>query len=366
MKAVIIHGPHDIRVEKRPRPSIQEAYDAVVRVIVAGICGSELHPYRGHQKTTFGHIMGHEFTGIVEDVGSLVTTVKKGDRVIGLFSSACLRCWFCKYGHTNRCARSLALGTAQIDGSQAEYVRVPDADGTLLLAPVDMEDDLLVMMSDIFPTGYYGAMRAMSHFAMPSATEHPEQDGGQIIKQPLQSAVIVCLGCGIVGLCAIMTAVVKGTGTVFCVDSVEDRLEQAKHMGGIPLRLGVDDIRAAVMKATDGRGADAVIESVGNQAALGSGFELLRPCGVLSSVGFHQTDLPFTALQGYQRNIKLLLSLSMGRAPVRAVLEEALKVFVENKSKFVGVISHRLPLVEAAVGYKLFDTQEARKVVLRP
>lgn len=250
------------------------------------------------------------------------------------------------------------MGTAQIDGSQAEYVRIPEADGTLLLAPADIDDELLVMMSDIFPTGYYGAMRALSHFAPPDEVKTLSS----FPKQPLKSTVIVCLGCGIVGLCAILTAVSKGAGTVFCVDSVEDRLEQARKMGGTPLRLGVDDIRKAVMDATDGRGADAVIESVGNEPALRSAVDLLRPCGVLSSVGFHQSEMPFTALQGYQRNI----NLNMGRAPVRAILEEALPVFVANKSKFADVISHRLALTDAAKGYELFSTAEARKVVLRP
>lgn len=219
-----------------------------------------------------------------------------------LAKSSSLRCWFCKHGHTNRCTRSLALGTAQINGSQAEYVRVPDADGSLMLAPADIEDELLVMMSDIFPTGYYGAMRALSNFASPSLSA--EHTNGRLTKQPVESTVIVCLGCGIVGLCAIMTAVVKGCGTVFCVDTVEDRLDAARGMGGIPLRLGIDDIKQKVMEASAGRGADAVIESVGNQAALKSAFELLRPCGYLSSVGFHQADMPFTALQGYQKNIK--------------------------------------------------------------
>lgn len=223
-----------------------------------------------------------------------------------------LKCWFCKYGHTNRCAHSLALGTAQIDGAQAEFVRVPSADGTLILAPEKIEDDLLVMMSDIFPTGYYGAMRALSQFGSPGwgpqrseqSNGEPSNTAGPMVKQPIDETVVVCLGCGIVGLCAIMTAVVKGAGTVFCVDSVEDRLEQAERMGGIPLRLGVDDVLGAVQKATNGRGADAVIESVGNQAALRSGFKMLRPCGTLSSVGFHQSEMPFTALEGYQRNIK--------------------------------------------------------------
>lgn len=222
-----------------------------------------------------------------------------------------MSCWFCRYGHTNRCGKSLALGTQQIDSGQAQFVRVPDADGTLLLAPADMEDELLVMMSDIYPTGYYGAMRAIEYFRQPGDQVSTRSDSNSVEsskrlfeKQPLSSAVFVCVGCGIVGLCGILTASVKSVGTVFCVDSVDDRLEQGAKMGGTPLKLGKDDIRGAVLAATDGRGADAVIESVGNQAALRSAFDLLRPCGVLSSVGFHQGELPFLALECYQENFK--------------------------------------------------------------
>lgn len=221
-------------------------------------------------------------------------------------SGASLRCWFCKHGHTNRCSVSLAFGTPQIDGAQAEYVRVPEADGTLLHTPADIPDELLVMMSDIFPTGYYGAMRAIQNFGPPStAAGTSEQAADQFTAnlQPIDTAVFVCLGCGIVGLSAAATAVAKGVKTVFCVDSVEDRLEQARRLGGIPLRLGVDDIKGAVMNATDGRGADAVVESVGNKPALQSAYEMLRPCGYISSVGYHQTELPFTGRDGYQRNI---------------------------------------------------------------
>jgi threonine dehydrogenase-like Zn-dependent dehydrogenase len=223
-----------------------------------------------------------------------------------------MSCWFCRYGYTNRCGKSLALGTQQIDGGQAQFVRVPDADGTLLLAPPHMGDDLLVMMSDIFPTGYYGAMRAIEYFQQPGDQVPPTWSDPSSVKpfkrffekQPLSETVFVCIGCGIVGLCGILTASVKGVGTVFCVDSVDDRLEQGAKMGGTPLKLGKDDINGIVLAATNGRGADAVIESVGNQLALRSAFDLLRPCGVLSSVGFHQGELPFTALKCYQKNFK--------------------------------------------------------------
>jgi threonine dehydrogenase-like Zn-dependent dehydrogenase len=120
----------------------------------------------------------------------------------------------------------------------------------------------------------------------------------------LSEAVFVCLGCGPVGLCAILTACSKGVGTIYAVDSVDDRLAEAKSMGAIPLKIGSDDIRGVVMGATQGRGADAVIEVVGNLTALRSAFDLLRPCGVLSSIGFHQGDFPFTALESYQKNLK--------------------------------------------------------------
>jgi threonine dehydrogenase-like Zn-dependent dehydrogenase len=148
-----------------------------------------------------------------------------------------MSCWFCRYEYTNRCGKSLALGTQQIDGGQAQFVRVPDADGTLLLAPPYMEDDLLVMMSDIFPTGYYGAMRAIEYFQQPGDQVPPtwsDSDGVKPVKrffekQPLSGTVFVCIGCGIVGLCGILTASVKGVGTVFCVDSVDDRLEQGQR-----------------------------------------------------------------------------------------------------------------------------------------
>jgi len=371
MKAVVFRGPYDIAIETRKRPELQEPTDAVVKVSLAGVCGSELHMYRGHQKTETGHIMGHEFTGIVEAVGAGVTGIKPGDRVVSCFSAVCLSCWFCNHGYTNRCTRGLAFGTQQLDGGQAEYVRVPFANGTLQLAPEDVDDELLIMMCDIFPTGFYGATRAIDTFAHPpSANGNPTKMNGveksstedSFVKQSIYDAVFVCLGCGPVGLCAVMTAKSKGVRKIFCVDSVDDRLAEAEKMGGIPLKLGRDDIKAIVLDATEGRGADAVIEVVGNQAALKSAFDLLRQCGVLSSIGFHQGDLPFTALDCYQKN----LNVNFGRAPVRAVWKEALEYLLVNKEKVADFITHTMPLTEAATAYAMFEKQQARKVVLRP
>ncbi|OCT51771.1 alcohol dehydrogenase [Cladophialophora carrionii] len=383
MDAVVFKGPYDIQVERRPKPSIQGTADAVVKVEVAGICGSELHPYRGVQKTATGHVMGHEFVGVIEAVGSEVRELKAGQRVICIFSTAWYAshilpwrfgqgqiliqkgsgsCWFCRYGFTNRCEKALAIGTQQSDGGQAEYVRVPDAEGTLVQVPLDVSPDLLVLMSDIFPTGYYAATRALDLFHLSSGKRSDQSISPslQFRPQPLSEAVFVCIGCGPVGLCAILTAVARGVGTVFVVDSVDDRLNEAAKLGGIPLKLGIDDVHDRILQATNGRGADAVIEAVGNSSALQSAFEYLRPAGSISSIGFHHSPIPFTATQAYQKNV----SMSFGRAPVRAVFEDALALLRANQDKLQSFITHRLPLSSAAQGYELFDKQMARKVLL--
>ncbi|OQV08807.1 hypothetical protein CLAIMM_13025 [Cladophialophora immunda] len=368
MDAVIFNGPWKIDVEKRPRPTLKDPTDAIVKVATAGICGSELHMYRGHQKTATGHIMGHEFVGYIQDKGSEVHNFKVGQKVVCTFSPACLSCWFCRHGYSNRCPMGQApFGTQGLAGGQAEYVRVPFADGTLHPAPEYVDDDLLIMMCDIFPTGYYGAMRAVEYFRTPgmengNGTYHLDNQSGLLKTQNLADAVFVCLGCGPVGLCAILTARSKGVRTIYVVDSVDDRLDQAAKLGGIPLKLGRDDVKEMVMNVTEGRGADAVVEVVGNKPALRSAFDLLRPCGVLSSIGFHQGDLPFTALECYQKN----LNINLGRAPVQAVFNEALEIVVANKEKLSSMITHRLPMSKAAYGYEIFEKQLARKVILKP
>lgn len=220
--------------------------------------------------------------------------------IISLLTLVSMQCWFCQRGYTNRCIRGKSFGSLGFDGGQADFVRVPFADGTLQHAPANVDDELLILMADIFPTGYYGASRALQYFQ----TVGEVNDENRFDGQALSEAVFVCLGCGPVGLCSIITAVSAGAGTVYAVDSVDDRLAEAESMGAIPLKLGRDDIKETILKATDGRGADAVIELVGNAPALKSAFDLVRPMGVISSIGFHQGELPFTAFEGYSKNLK--------------------------------------------------------------
>ncbi|KAH8697579.1 chaperonin 10-like protein [Talaromyces proteolyticus] len=381
MQAVVYEGPFNIVVKEKPKPVIIDECDAILKVQLAGICGSDLHMYRGHQETTTGHIMGHEFIGTVEEIGTAVRRFSIGQKVMSIFSPMwklaatelighSMKCWFCEHGYTNRCVNGPSFGSMALDGGQSEYVRVPYAESTLEAIPDEVSDERMIIMCDIFPTGYYGAMKALMKLKL--GKETAESIVGDILhtpsalrpsfrQQPLSQVVVVCLGCGPVGVCAVLTAKVLGAGTVYAVDSVEDRLEEARKMGALPLNLKTDDVLATVKSATDGRGADAVVESVGNQSALRLAFDVVRACGAISSIGFHQSELPFSGFEAYSKNI----DLNMGRAAVRPVFGEALKVFAENQDKFADFITHRMPLAEAPKAYEIFEKHQARKVILK-
>jgi threonine dehydrogenase-like Zn-dependent dehydrogenase len=224
-----------------------------------------------------------------------------------------MKCWFCEHGYTNRCVNGPSFGSMSLNGGQSEYVRVPYADSTLETIPPEVSDEQMIIMCDIFPTGYYGAMKALMKLkngretaeSIVGGTLHaPSALRPNFKQQPLSEAVVVCLGCGPVGVCAVLTAKVLGAGTVYAVDSVDDRLEEARKMGAVPLNLNTDDIPAIVKSMTGGRGADAVVESVGNQSALKLAFDVVRACGIISSIGFHQSELPFTGFEAYSKNIE--------------------------------------------------------------
>lgn len=237
-----------------------------------------------------------------------------------------MKCWFCRQGLTNRCVEGAAFGTQLLAGGQAEFARVPFADGTLQPIPAGLDERVLIMMSDIFPTGYYATCRAIEGLEGQFRSRLTSMNGivahaghkvlangngltngvvtnGVTATRTLADAVMVCLGCGPVGICAIATARSMGVKTIFAVDSVDDRLREAADCGAIALNLTRDNVLERVKAASSGRGADAVVELVGNKPALKSAFDLLRPCGILSSVGFHQSDLPFTGLDCYLKSI---------------------------------------------------------------
>lgn len=250
--------------------------------------------------------MGHEFTGTVHAAGGAVKTLKVGDAVVCPFTVSCGSCFYCARGYSSRCASGKLFGSAALDGAQAEFVRVPLADATAVRAPGRVDPRFLVLMADIFPTGYFAAKNA---FGMLGAWA--------------EEATVVVIGCGPVGLCALVNAVDWKPKHLLAVDGVESRLELARGLGAEPWNFQTqrEELGKRVLELTDGRGADAVIEVVGLSPALQMGFELLRPWGVISSVGVHNAEIPWTGNQAYAKNLRV----QMGRCPVRSIFEEALE-----------------------------------------
>lgn len=186
-------------------------------------------------------------------------------------------CFYCKDGHTSRCTKSLLFGSPKLDGGQAEYVRVPLADGSVMKAPDSVSDQALVLMADIFPTGYYGVRSAIELCPRVKVSE----------------SVMVIIGCGPVGLCAIAAASHAGPKRIFAIDSVDSRLELARSLGAEPLNFlhDKDGMIAAIKEATAGRGADMVVEVVGQPAALQTAYDVVRPFGAISSIGVHGAEV---------------------------------------------------------------------------
>lgn len=245
--------------------------------------------------------MGHEFTGDVFETGSSIKNFNKGDRVVSPFTVSCGECFYCERGFSSRCARGKLYGTTILDGGQAEYVRVPLADSTLFKIPESVDEKKLVLMADIFPTGYFAASNAFSGTS-------PEE---------VQNSTVLLFGCGPVGICALISALEHKPKNLIAIDSVPDRLELARSLGAEPWNFEKDEegLRQRVKDLTEGRGADVVIEVVGHSSALRMGFDMLRPWGRLSSVGVHNQEIPWTGNEAYAKNLRL----QMGRCPVRSM-----------------------------------------------
>ena len=341
MKAAVLIGPKMIEVQSKPIPQCQPD-GVLVKVREAALCGSDLHYYRGHIDVGRGFTMGHEFTGDIVEVGSEVKNFEIGQKVVSPFTVSCGSCYFCKVGLTCRCEKSRVYGSPALEGAQAEYVHVPLAASTLFLAPPDIPDEKLILMADIFPTGYYAASNALKDM---NAAQR-------------EQCTVVVIGCGPVGLCAITSArhFVKN---IFAIDSVPDRLEQAEKKHGAKAIHLNDNPKEVIMKATDGRGADVVLEIVGNSEALRLGFEILRPGGFIHSVGMHHEPLPIGGLEAYVKNVRL----QFGRCPVHALFPEALAMLKKYQQDFDGFVSHRVSLMEAPKYYELFEARKIQKAV---
>ncbi|KNB49767.1 zinc-dependent alcohol dehydrogenase family protein [Streptomyces caatingaensis] len=344
MKATLIYGAGDIRVEEVPDPRVQHPTDAVVRVLRTCICGSDLWPYASRPATREGDRIGHEFLGVVEETGADVSRVKRGDIVVAPFAYADNTCRFCAEGLHTSCPSGGYWATDGVDGGQGEAVRTPFADGTLAKLPVGEDSELLpslLTLSDVFCTGHHCAVTAGVG--------------------PGTSVTVV--GDGAVGLCAVLAARRLGARRILLMGRHRSRTDLGRDFGAtdvVPER-GEEGI-ARVRESTDGDGTRAVLECVGTLPALETAFGVVRDGGVVSRVGVPQYEDGPVGPSMFQRN----LTLTGGVAPARAYIEELLPDVLDGTVDPGRVFDRTAGLDEVPDGYRAMADREALKVLVRP
>lgn len=337
MQGITFEGLQTVRFTQLPDPEILQPGDAVVRVSLAGVCGSDLHVFHGRETgCDCGTVMGHEFVGEIVETGREVRRFRSGDRVFSPFTTSCGTCYYCKIGLTARCELGKLYGWREkgdgLHGGQAEYVRVPMADTTLIHLTSDLSPEQGLLLGDIFSTGYFCADMAGISRAI-----------------PMTCAVV---GCGPVGLMAVLSAIDLGAIRVFALDTVPERLAKAKAFGAIPVNATEPDFREAFREATAGRGVDAALEAVGSPAALRLAVDLVRPGGTVTSVGVHTSEhFPFSPVEAYNKN----LTYRIGRCPARFYAEKLIREGVAQRLDITSVITHRYALANGAEAYRVFD-----------
>ena len=338
MRATTIHAPRDIRLSEVPDLTITAPTDAIIKVTAGCICGSDLWPYRGENDITAGSTIGHECVGVVEEVGSAVTSFKAGDFVIVPFCHSDNTCAHCRAGMQSACVH----GGFTVSG-QAEYALVTQAEGSLVKTD-GMPDKALIpsllTLSDVMATGWHAAVAA------------GVRRGG--------TAVII--GDGAVGLCGVIAAHVMGAEQVIAMSRHEPRQALARQFGAthVIAERGKEG-SAAVMELTGGVGADAVLECVGTDQSMKTAFSIARPGSTVGFVGVpHGVELPIGKMFG--KNI----GLAGGMAPVRQYLPELLKLVQEGTINPGLVFDMTLPLSEVAEGYRAMDERRAIKVLIEP
>lgn len=385
MKAVVFHRPGSVQVDNVPDPKIEKPQDLILRVTSTAICGSDLHIYNGFLPQPRPMTLGHEFMGIVEEVGPEVTHLRRGDRVVVPFPIACGTCFFCHHGLPGHCEESneknygpegglltqkggALFGYTDLyggyEGGQAEFVRVPYANFGPRKVPIDFGDDEVLFLTDILPTGY-------------TAVQWGELKGGE---------TVAVFGCGPVGLMAQKLAWLKGAKRVIGVDIEPYRLETARRTAQSETidSSQVDPVQA-IRDLTDGRGADVCIDAVGMEAnrsmldklsnavhlqagsikALEACISAVRRGGIVSVVGVY--GMPYSNFplgQIFDKGIKMCF----GQALAQTYIDELIDLVVQRKVRLDDIITHRLPITEAPHGYEIFckKQDDCVKVVLKP
>ncbi|MDN5886765.1 MAG: zinc-binding dehydrogenase [Arthrobacter sp.] len=351
MRATMIHAAHDIRVEDRPEPVLQHPTDAIVQVAAACVCGSDLWPYRGVRETSEPHPIGHEFVGTVTEVGSAVTTLAVGDFVIAPWANSCGECADCLNGVQVACAHRAIWGATdeqglEVDGGQGEAVRVPNADGTLVIVPGVSEPDeallkSLLSLSDVMGTGHHAAL------------------GAQV--GPGHSVVVV--GDGAVGLSGVLAARRMGATRIIAMSRHADRAEVARQLGATDIvEERGKDAAAKVSELLGGVLADSVLECVGTAESMDQALRCTRAGGALGFVGVPAggAELPIGVL--FSKNITVAGGAASTRNYIPELLEDVLAGTINPGLVFDAV----MPLEEAAEAYRAMDERRSIKVMLTP
>ena len=342
MRATVMHGAGDVRIEDVPDAALAEPTDALVVVTRAAICGSDLWPYKSMEHDEAGRRMGHEFIGVVEAAGSEVRTVKAGDLVVAPFLYSDGTCVFCREGLHPSCLHGGRYGYDGVDGGQGEAIRVPQADGTLVVLPVGRDDALmpsLLTLTDVMGTGHHAALAAKVG--------------------PGKSVAVV--GDGAVGLCGVIAAKRLGAERIIILGRHPDRIALAKEFGATDV-VGErgDEAVERVRELTGGAGAHSVLECVGFEESTLTALGITRPGGAVGRVGVPQNDSIPAALPAFFNNV----TIGGGPAPVRAYIEELLPDVLDGRIEPGRVFDRVGSIDEVPDGYRAMNERESIKVMI--
>jgi glutathione-independent formaldehyde dehydrogenase len=377
MRAVVYRKPFEVAVEEVPDPRIEHPNDVIVKITSTAICGSDLHMYEGRTAAEPGIVFGHENLGVIEEVGSGVTSLEQGDRVVMPFNVACGFCKNCLAGYTGFCLTVnpgfaggaygyVAMGPYR--GGQAEYVRVPYADFNCLpLPPGDEHEADFVLLADIFPTGYHGCELA----------------------GVLPGESVAVYGAGPVGLMAAYSALLRGASKVFVVDRVPERLAKAQEIGAVAVDFSKGDPAQQIKDQTGGEGADKGVDAVGYQATSQAGdreepatvlnqlVQTVRPTGALGVPGLYVPSDPGGVDENARQGMLLVaigklfekgLRVGTGQANVKRYNRQLRDMIIEGRARPSFVVSHQVRLDQAPEAYQKFDKriEGYTKVILKP
>lgn len=330
MKALVYRGPGLKAIEDRPKPEIQAPGDAIVRIVKTTICGTDLHILKGHVPTCApGRILGHEGVGIVDSVGAGVTAFRKGDRVLISCVSSCGKCEYCRRGMYSHCTTGGWILGNEIDGTQAEYVRTPHADTSLYPIPGGADEEALVMLSDILPTGF---------------------ECGVLNGKVAPGSTVAIVGCGPIGLAALLTAQFYSPAQIIVIDLDDKRLDVARRFGATQTINSTDDKAAESVKSlTGGRGVDTAIEAVGIPATFALCQDIVAPGGVIANIGVHGQKVDLHLERLWSHNIAITT-----RLVDTVTTPMLLKTVQSGKIDPTRLITHRFKMDQMLEAYDVF------------